>query len=124
MIESKVRDIKKAQKERLLLREISTLFAQTARDDQRLVGLSINKVKLSPDKGMCYVYFYTPGGKEQFDHILEFLTLYKPSLRSALAKAIKGRYTPDLIFKFDDQFEKEDKLNHLLEKIKSEGHIE
>lgn len=123
MIESKTKYIKKAQKERLLFREISNLFMKAAQEDSRLQGLTINRVKLSPDKGMCYVYFYTPQGEAHFDTLLPFLTLYKPSLRTALAKTITARYTPNLLFKFDDQFEKEDKVNNLIEKLKTKGQI-
>ncbi len=116
-----VRSIKQAQKQSLLLREISRLFAQTAMDDPRLIKLTINRIQLSPDKGSCSVYFYTPGGPAEFKELLEVLKLYKPSLRSALAKSINARYTPQLVFKYDEQYEKEEKMNKLLDAIKDDG---
>ncbi len=118
-----IKDIKKAQKERLLLREISQLFTKASIDDSRLNGIFVNRVALSPDKGLCYVYFYTAAGKSAFDEKLEILKLYKPSLRSALAKAISSRYMPDLLFKFDDIYEKEAKINELLDQLKVEGEL-
>ncbi len=118
-----VKTIKQAQKESLLLREISNLFMKTSADDPRLMSLTINRVSISSDKGYCSIYFYTPGGLQEFEKLLEILKLYKPSLRTALAKSIKSRYTPQLIFKFDEQYEKEEKMNKLLDSLKEKGEL-
>ena len=104
---TKVSDIKRAQKASLLLKAISQLYWEATRDDKELLGLFISRVELSQDKGMCYVFFYTPEGQEFFKEKLQTLKLYKPSLRAALAKQIPGRYTPDIIFKFDAQQKKD-----------------
>lgn len=117
---SSISEIKKAKKESLLLKEISKLYMQTAMDDPRLQGVFINRVKLSSDKSHCTVYFYTAEGEEHFNEILEILKLYKPSLRKALAANIPSRYTPELVFKFDKTFEKQSRLEHLLDKIKKD----
>jgi ribosome-binding factor A len=117
------RDIKKAQKESVLLREIASLFVHIMFDDPRLQGLFINRVQLSPDGGLCHIFFYTNGGKTDFTEKLEFLKLYKPSLRKAIAHKLQARYTPNLIFEFDEQFEKEQKMNDLMDKLKEEGKL-
>lgn len=117
---SSVSTIKKAQKESLLFREISKLFGQTILDDSRLMGLCVNRVKLSPDKGVATVYFYTAQGESHFNELFHVLVLYKPSLRKALAAKINQRYTPELVFKFDQNFEKQCRIESLLEKIKTE----
>ena len=59
--------------------------------------------------------------KEEFKKIFNVLVLYKPSLRKALASKIQSRYTPELVFKYDEQFEKQMRLESLFEKIKHEG---
>lgn len=115
---SSVSNVKRAQKESLFFREISQLFMQTAMDDQRLQGIFVNRVQLSPDKGLCTVFFYTSQGEEYFNQVLPVLTLYKPSLRKALASTVKGRYVPDLLFKFDKQFEKQQRIEELIEKVR------
>ncbi len=120
MVGPRQKNIKQAQKEELLLRELAQLFLQIALDEPRLHDLFLNRVHLSPDKGMCSIYFYSPLGKKKFDEIFPILILYKPSLRAALAKRIPARYTPQLVFKFDDQFEKQQRIENLLEKIKTE----
>ena len=110
--------IKKSQKESLLFRAIAQLFADTTLDDKRLIGVAVSRVKLSDDKGVATVYFYTPGGLEEFKEKLKTILLYKSSLRRALARSIHSRYTPELIFKYDDQFEKHQRLEGILEQIK------
>ncbi len=112
-------NVKRAQKESQLFREISQLFMQTSLDDTRLKDIMVNRVQLSPDKGVCTIFFYTADGEERFNELLNILVLYKPSLRKALAAKIRSRYTPELIFKFDKQFEKQLRIDQLLEEEKT-----
>ena len=110
--------VKKAQKESLFYQELSKLFMSVAVDDEKLHGLSLTRVKLSDDGGICLAFFYCEGGLAEFEEKRKWLVLYKPSLRKALARQIPGRYTPDLVFKFDDQFEKVQRIESLLDTIK------
>ncbi len=115
--------IKRAQKESYYFREIANLFMQIAMDDSRLTGIFINRVSLSSDGGICYVMFLSPDGKEDFEKKLSTLVLYKPSLRNALAKTSHGRYTPNLVFRYDDNYEKTEKINILIDQLKREGRL-
>jgi ribosome-binding factor A len=117
---SRSRDIKIAQKEAALLKEISRLFMQISLDEPSLHNLFVNRVHLSPDKSHCTVYFYTALGKEHFKQLLPLLILYKPSMRHALAQELRARYTPDLRFLFDDQFEKQQRIETILDSIKTD----
>lgn len=117
---SRVQEIKKAQKERLLFREISNLFLQASLDDSRLQKFSVSRVQLSPDKGLCTVFFFSPEGEDYFNELLPILKLYKPSMRKAIAEKIESRYTPELVFKFDEQVEKQERINRLIDQIKTE----
>ncbi|HLJ31376.1 MAG TPA: ribosome-binding factor A [Candidatus Babeliales bacterium] len=116
-------EIKKAQKESYFYREISQLFLQIMIDEPRLNGLFINKVSLSSDGGTCVVLFLATNGKDEFEEKRPILVLYKPSLRTALAKTSPGRYTPKLIFRYDESQEKVDKINRLIDKLKDEGRL-
>ncbi len=113
--------VKRAQKESLLFREISKLFLEASFDDPKLHTITINRVALSPDKGICTVYFYTPDGQDYFEHhLLPILSQYKVSLRRALAARVHSRYTPELVFAYDKQFEKQLRIEQLLEEVKAE----
>ena len=118
-----VSDIKRAQKESLLLRELSTYFLRIANEDNRIKDIILNRVKLSKDKGVCTLYFYTPQGEQYFQEIMPFLILYKPSMRKALAQSINARYTPQLVFKYDTPYEKHLKVDELIEKLKQEDKL-
>lgn len=112
--------IKKAQKEALLLKELSQLFLQISLEDPRLEGAFITHVELSDNKSVCNIYFYIQGGLEKFEPIRSTLILYKPSMRKALAQRIPSRRVPEIFFKYDDKFEKQMKLETLLNNIQSE----
>lgn len=116
-------EIKRAQKESYFYREISTLFMKIAIDDPRLSGLFINKITLSSDGGTCTILFLAPNGRIEFEEKRPVLVLYKASLRAALAKMSQGRYVPKLIFRYDEDQEKADKINRLIDKLKEEGRL-
>lgn len=120
---SKVSDVKRAQKAQLLFRTICNLFLEATLDNKELSRLVITQVRLSPDKSKCNVYFYAPEGKEVFEEVFPLLKLYKPSLRAALAKSIPSRYTPDIVFKFDDTKDKSNRVEQLLCKLKDQGEL-
>lgn len=114
-------NVKRAQKESLLFREISQLFLEAALDDPKLLSVTITRVALSPDKGVCTVYFYSPDGEDVFvSDLLPLVTQYKSSLRKALASRIHSRYVPELIFAYDKQLEKQQRIEHLIEQVKEE----
>lgn len=116
-------EIRKAQKESYFFREISHLLLQITIDEPRLSGLYINKISLSSDGGTCVVLFLAHTGRAEFEEKLPLLVLYKPSMRSALAKTSHGRYTPNLIFRYDEDQEKADRINRLIDKLKDEGKL-
>lgn len=119
-MERPVKNIKKAQRESLLLKEIAQLFLEKSIEDPELHNVFINRIELSPDGGVCTIYFYGSSGKEAFTTVLEKLKLYKPSLRKAIAARINARYTPELIFRFDEQLKKQLEIEELIERVKAE----
>lgn len=109
--------IKRAQKESVLMRLVAEVFLRAALDDPQIAGLVVNRVGLSPDKSICTVYFYSPEGKHYFDERLETLKLYKPSVRKAIAHGVQSRYTPDVIFRYDEQLERQHKIETLIDTL-------
>lgn len=109
--------IKKSQKEALLMKELSQLFLEISLDDSRLLGVTITHVELSHNKSVCNIYFYIPGGLEAFEPIKSTLILYKPSMRKALAQRVPSRHVPDIVFKYDEKFEKQMKLENIFNQL-------
>lgn len=112
--------IKRSQKESLILRELSKMLHQLSLDDVELSGLFVNRIELSKKKGTCILYFYDPNGIESYRSKIGRLILYKPSLRKGIASALDSKYTPELRFEFDEQYEKQLKIENLLEKVKKD----
>lgn len=122
----KAHEIKREQKKSLFLRHITNILQTLAQDEPVVAKVYPTRVDFSADTGMCYVYFATfdtsQDAQEAFNDALKVLKLYKGSLRTALAKQINGRYTPDLIFLFDTTTEKVRKINELLDKVQEDLH--
>jgi len=111
---------RRAKKESLVRKELSKLLLQIKQDDSRFDDIFIHRVNLSPDKSCIRVFFYSHKGEDFFNEKLPLLILYKPSIRKALSQAIPSRYTPEIIFKYDKNFEKQCRIELLLDKIKKE----
>src|ERR1700742_3935352 len=101
MSSKRQQEVKHAQRESFLHREIASLITRLMSDEPQLAGIFINRLKLSPDRGKCTVYFYALGGKPAFEEKLPLLILYKPSIRHAIATAMQSRYTPEIRFTYD-----------------------
>ena len=123
MRDNKIRELKRSQKESLLRKEFSKLFLTIKQEDSRFEDIFIHKIKLSSDKSHIHVFFYTHKGADYFKTIFSHLILYKPSMRKALSQIIKSRYTPEIVFKYDTTFEKQCKIEQLLNKIKEEDQL-
>lgn len=113
MISLRSRDIKHAQKETFIRREMTTAFCSIAAEAKVLQGIYISRVVLSAKRGGVVIFFHGTT-LEDFRVKLGTLILYKPSLRTALAHAMKSRYTPEIVFKFDELYEKQYRLEQLL----------
>jgi ribosome-binding factor A len=123
MINERVREIKHAQREAFLLRELSSFYQRIVQDNPVLNGVYINNVVLSSDGSTCTVYFHSIQGKAHYEEIKETLILYKPSLRTSLAKVSSRRYVPQLIFRYAEGIEKQHRINDLIENLKKEGKL-
>ena len=115
-------DVKRERRKSLFLQEITKLIQELAQQEPAIAQVYVSNVDISANTGICYVYFssYQEPGEEIFNKALEFLKLYKPSLRKAFAGRVQTRYAPDLVFMFDKAKEKERRINDLLNKVQDE----
>ena len=117
------KNVRKSQKEAFFLQEIAQLFLQLSIDEKTLQDLYVTRVELSPDGGVCSVFFHTPAGVSSFEERKKHLILYKPSMRSSIAKVSHSRYAPDLKFVYDEGLDKQQKMEDLFQKLKEEGKL-
>ncbi len=119
MTKSNVSDIKKERRKSLFLREMTLLIRELAERESVVGDIYVSHIDISPNSGVCYVYFSTfkEPGQEVFDNALQILKLYKPSLRKVFAQRVQTRYAPELVFLYDKAKEKERRINDLLNKV-------
>lgn len=94
----------------LLLREVA---------DPRLAAISFSQVMVSPDLKQAKIYFVLPVGGDEKE-VLRALRKARGFFRSHLAKSLNLRYTPDLVFYFDDINEEVNRIDMLLHEIAAE----
>ena len=121
---SKLSAIKTAQKESVIFRILGVMFEEAVRENHELQGWYVTRVQLSQGKTPAYVYVYSEEGSEKFAEILEKIKIYKPSMRKALATELQKRFTPDVIFVFDEQLKKTLHMERLLDRVKTETNEE
>ena len=117
MSRARVSSIKHAQKESVLLHVIARIFMQIALDEPELQGMSITRVRLSPEKSSCVVFFHGQGGLAEFEAKRKRLVLYQPSIRKALAAELQSRYVPRIRFMYDEQLDKQRHIEDLIDSL-------
>ena len=85
--------------ESLALRELSLILRQDAKN-QKLSNITVTEVRITNDLSfMTIFYTFYEGKVENYEKALHDCKGY---LRSELAKKLKARKMPELIFKYDE----------------------
>lgn len=79
--------------------------------------ITISRVMMTPDLKLAKVYISFLGNKEPADKLIERINYRKPHIRYMLGRQLTMKYTPDLIFFFDDTMEYADRINKLLNDV-------
>ena len=77
--------------------------------------VTVTRVKVSDDNSWAkiYVSFLDKNREEKLDKLKE----YKTPIRTALAKKLTIRRTPDLTFTLDDSYEKGEKIEKIIREL-------
>ncbi|MBS1988441.1 ribosome-binding factor A [Candidatus Dependentiae bacterium] len=115
-------NIKQDKRKKLYLRELSVIVQALAAQEPAVAEVYVTRIEFSADTGICFVYFtsFVPDGLASYEKALEILKLYKGSMRKELARTINARYTPELVFVYDENKEKERRIHGLLDKVLEE----
>ncbi len=98
--------------------ELTILLLQQVADP-RLSGVAISRVVVTPDLKQAKVYFTVPPGIES-KAALKGMQRAKGFFRSHLAKVLNLRYTPELLFYFDNLNEEVERIESLFRQIHEE----
>lgn len=105
--------------ESLMLKELSNIITFELKDPN-LGFITISEVKVTSDLSYAKVYVSFLGKQERNDAGLKVLKRAKGFLKSELAKRMKLRKIPDLIFVQDKSLENAKKIENILDKVKND----
>jgi ribosome-binding factor A len=104
----------------LIRREISELIQQHLRDPRLAEFTAVTEVSTSPDLKHAKVFISSMGGQQEEETVLAALNSASGFLRTALAKRIKMRFTPELHFVWDNSIEHGDRILRLIDQVNAE----
>jgi ribosome-binding factor A len=107
--------------ESLALRELAILLRTDAKN-QKLSNITVTEVRITNDLSFMTIYFTFYQGK--VENYLEALESCKGYIRSELAKKLKARKMPQLIFKHDTALEYGNHINDLLASVNKNSNQE
>jgi ribosome-binding factor A len=100
----------------LLKRELSSIITREISFDGALVTL--NQVDVTPDLKHAHAYI-SVFGKEDQTAVMAKLEEHRVILQTALAKSVTLKYTPQLVFHFDDSIERGARVFEILQQIET-----
>ncbi len=109
-------EIRKKRLESLLKREISMILMREIKDP-RIHFVTVTNVSMTNDYKTAHIYVSIMGDEKEKKLNFEGLKNATGFIRKLVGEAIKIRYNPELIFKIDDSFEKQDKIFKILKEI-------
>ena len=105
--------------ESLMLKELSNIITFELKDPN-LGFITISEVKVTSDLSYAKVYVSFLGKQERNDAGLKVLKRAKGFLKSELAKRMKLRKIPELVFVQDKSLENAKKIENILDKVKND----
>lgn len=100
--------------ESLALRELSLILRKDAKNNY-LSNITVTEVRITRDLSFMKIYFTFYQGK--LENYMQALEDCKGYLRSELAKKIKARKMPELIFVHDEALEYGNRINEIISKL-------
>ena len=102
-----------------LKKRISQIIQRELRDP-RIGFITITDVDVTPDLRYVRVYFSVLGDEKAKKSAIIGLTRAAGYIRQLIAKDIKLRFVPEIVFKFDETLEQQQRIGELLEWIRRE----
>ena len=99
-----------------LKKEISSIISLELKNPHLTGLISVSKVKTTPDLRFAKVYVTMINEKNKKEN-LSILKQSSGYIRSCIAKKINLRYTPELVFEFDESIEYGSRIDEILKDI-------
>ena len=99
-----------------LKKEISNIISLELKNPHLTGLISVSKVKTTPDLRFARVFVTMINEKSKKEN-LAILKKSSGFIRSSLAKRVNLRYTPELVFEFDESIEYGSRIDEILKTI-------
>jgi ribosome-binding factor A len=100
---------------------VATLLVMGRLSDPRLRGATILEVKVSPDLQLARIYFSilgeTAGQRTEAEKGFKSAAAF---IRRSLGDALKLRYTPEIVFEYDETAAQAAHMNDILNQVRRE----
>ena len=106
----------------LIRQEISELLQRQVKDPRLGTFVAVTEVTTSPDLRHAKVFVSCISSKEEKQETLSALAAASGFFRKELAKHLRLRRIPELIFYWDDSIERGDHLLRLIDEVSSQDH--
>jgi ribosome-binding factor A len=100
-----------------LIRTILTDLMNTQISDPRLEGVTITRVKVTPDTTRADIYFSVLGGEEERQTAKQGFDSAAGRLRREIGARTRLRNTPALVFHWDPSLEYGERIDQLLDEL-------
>jgi phosphoesterase RecJ-like protein len=102
-----------------LQQEISSLVTKGIKDP-RIGMVTITGVEVSPDLQQAMVFFATSGGSDERERSRQGLQSAAGFIRKTLGRRLRLKVVPEFHFKYDESFDRGDRIERLLARLQNE----
>ncbi len=113
-------DFKRADKVGELIQEEISLLLLRRIKDPRIGLVTLTRVMVTDDLRTARVFYSVIGGEQEKENSREGLKSATGFIRRELGRRLRLRYTPELIFTFDDSLEYGNHIEQLIRGLKGE----
>ena len=99
----------------VLRKELSSLMTQSL--DLEGMLITISSIELPPDMKQAYVYVSTLNPEVELGSALAILNRNRREWQSSIGRRLGLKFTPQLIFRFDEAIERGDRVMEILTKL-------
>ena len=102
----------------VLRKELAACMSQSL--DLEGMLITISSVELPPDMRQAYVYVSTLNPDVERQDAIKLLNRNRGPWQSAIGRRLGTKFTPQLIFRFDDSIERGDRVMEILTKLEEQ----
>lgn len=97
-------------------RVLTEILRNDVKDD--LGFLTITGVKITNELSFMYVYYTVYGDEQSVKHTQAALDRANGFIKTQIAHRVKMRKVPELVFKYDETYQKGQRIDNLIKSIK------